>query len=148
MRRPQYQHSIQSSFDINMTPMIDVVFQLLIFFVCTTNFQVMEELLPSNLLGPGSVAAAKIPPELEDLDEVVIKLTVEQGLPRWRVNERTYTRGNELRGVLGSLAQLSRHLPVVLDISPDVAMGNVIDLYDVCRLAGFGKIQFAAGVKP
>ena len=147
MRRPQYHRPDQSSFDINMTPMIDVVFQLLIFFVCTTNFQVMEELLPSNLLGPGSVAAANIPPELEDLEEVVIKLSAEQGLPRWRVNQRTYTNGNELRSMLAALAQLSSDLPVILDISPDVAMGNVIDLYDVCRLAGFEKIQFAAGVR-
>ncbi|MBL9123822.1 MAG: biopolymer transporter ExbD [Planctomycetaceae bacterium] len=145
MRRPPEFQPDSSRFDINMTPMIDVVFQLLIFFVCTTNFQVLEELLPSNLLGPGSVAAAAVPPELEDLEEVVIKLTVEQGAPRWQVNQRAYTRWTELRSVLAALAGLSSDLPVILDISPDVSLGNVIDLYDLCRLAGFEKVQFAAG---
>lgn len=147
MRRPAYYRPDHSSFDINMTPMIDVVFQLLIFFICTANFQILEELLPSHLLGPGSVAAAEIPPEMEDLEEVVIKVLVAQGAPRWQINERTYARREELQSVLVGLAQLDPGLPVILDISPDVAVGNVIDLYDLCRLAGFDKIQFAAGAR-
>lgn len=146
MRRPTtYHRGDRSTFDINMTPMIDVVFQLLIFFICTANFQVLEELLPSNLLGPGAVAAAELPPDLQELEEVIIKLSTEQGAPRWRINERNYVRRAELQGVLDSLAQLRSDLPVILDISPDAPLGLVIDLYDLCRLAGFEKIQFAAG---
>ena len=40
--------------DVAMTPMIDVVFLLMIFFVCTASFEIVEEILkrsPEALLG-------------------------------------------------------------------------------------------------
>ena len=38
----------RDSLEIKMTPMIDVVFLLLIFFVWTASFQVVEYLLPRS----------------------------------------------------------------------------------------------------
>ena len=40
-----------------MTPMIDVVFQLLIFFVVASTGQVAEALLPTELAASGTAAA-------------------------------------------------------------------------------------------
>ena len=34
---------------LNMTPMIDVIFLLLVFFLATSSFQVVEKLLPSSV---------------------------------------------------------------------------------------------------
>ncbi len=42
----------------NMTPMIDIVFNLLIFFLCAGNFNQPEGLLPSRLPKSHGVAAA------------------------------------------------------------------------------------------
>jgi biopolymer transport protein ExbD len=145
MRRPPYQREDRGRLDVKMTPMIDVVFQLLIFFVCTASFQAMEEILPTNLRGPG-LAEAQTPldPELAELEEVLVKVILQNGRPGWLVNERPCANLAELRGVLAQLARLRADLPVILDIEPDVAIGDVVNVYDLCRLAGFKQIQFAA----
>ena len=43
--------------EVKMTPMIDVIFLLLIFFVCTASFRAVEEVLPTNLSLPGAIGA-------------------------------------------------------------------------------------------
>jgi hypothetical protein len=35
-------------------------------------------------------------------------------------------------------------LPVIFDIERAVPLGDVIEAYDVCRLEGYRKLQFAA----
>jgi biopolymer transport protein ExbD len=35
--------------DVKMTPMIDVVFLLLVFFLWTASFRISEQVLPSNI---------------------------------------------------------------------------------------------------
>ena len=55
MRTPSYQNDRREGLDVKMTPMIDVVFLLLIFFVATASFQMVEHVLPSSLQAlPGS----------------------------------------------------------------------------------------------
>ncbi len=59
-----------------MTPMIDVVFLLLVFFVWTASFQAAEQVLPSHLLSShGTSEQIDVEPELIDLDQVIIKMT-------------------------------------------------------------------------
>ena len=51
MRRtsPLIRRGSENDIDSAMTPMIDVVFLLLVFFVWTASFQVVEFVLPSNM---------------------------------------------------------------------------------------------------
>ena len=58
MRRPPYHRDDRGRLDVKMTPMIDVIFLLLIFFVSTASFQAAEETLPTNLSLPGAVSDA------------------------------------------------------------------------------------------
>ena len=65
--------------------MIDVVFLLLIFFVWTASFQIVEQVLPSNLTAAaGSQAAndSQPPPPEADFDDVVIKV-------HWNANQES-----------------------------------------------------------
>ena len=64
MRVPSH-HDDRRQTDVAMTPMIDVVFQLLIFFICTASFQLAEELLPTSLAITGDAAAPSIEIEPE-----------------------------------------------------------------------------------
>ena len=132
----------QRSLGLTTTPMIDVVFLLLIFFICTASFQVAEEILPTNLALQGNVTSST-QVELE-WERIVVKLRVENDKLRWLVNEQPFDSVAQTRSVLAQMAQIDATLPVTLDIDGTVAMFHVIDLYDVCRLVGFEKIQFAA----
>ena len=52
MKRPSQlvdQRASAVDMDSAMTPMIDVVFLLLIFFVWTASFQIVEQILPSEI---------------------------------------------------------------------------------------------------
>jgi biopolymer transport protein ExbD len=143
MRVPHSHHDRQP-LGLPMTPMIDVVFQLLVFFICTVNFEVIENLLPTNLAVAGSTATAKPVDVDPDLEHVVVKAALQDGRVQWTVNQRPCNSLSEVRDVLQVVAQIDKSVPVILDVAPDVPLGDMIDVYDLCRLVGFEKIQFAA----
>lgn len=144
MRRPPY-HRDGQGLGATMTPMIDVIFQLLIFFVCTASFQAPEAVLPTNLSLPGGIdSQVQVDPELKDLDEIVVKIHWRENRAGWEINQRLYGRLEEVRAALAGVAQVKIDLPVILDVEGDVPMEDVIDVYDICRLLGLKKIQFAA----
>jgi biopolymer transport protein ExbD len=143
MRVPT-RHNDRRQTDVAMTPMIDVVFQLMIFFICTASFQAAEEVLPSSLAITGGTSAHS-PIDVEpDLERIVVRGTHQAGATNWIVNERPCPTTAEVRQVLQTVAAIDRTLPVVLDVSGDVPLGDMINVYDLCRLEGFDKIQFAA----
>lgn len=134
--------------DVKMTPMIDIVFLLLIFFLCTASFQIVEKVLPTPLATSGSVQVPQeIDPELAELEEVVVRLQWDAGKPTWMINRRVYESLDEVRQTLSTLAELQSDLPVILDVAGQAPLGSVVDLYDICRMAGFEKVQFAASIK-
>lgn len=144
MRRPPY-HRDSQGLGATMTPMIDVIFQLLIFFVCTASFQAPEAVLPTNLSLPGKMESPiQVDPELKDLDEIVVKIRWIENRAGWEINRRQYVRLEEVRAVLAGVAQVKAELPVILDVDGDVPMDDVIDVYDLCRQLGLQRIQFAA----
>ena len=127
-----------------MTPMIDVIFQLLIFFLCTSNFIQPERLLSTNLSLPGAVQSPDaLPPELIDLDEAVIEFHTDGSL-YWLIAGVRYDSLESVGATLKALSEMKSDLPVLLDIDPEIPLGNVIDVYDLCRLCGLSKVQFAA----
>jgi biopolymer transport protein ExbD len=143
MRIPTH-HNDRRQTDIAMTPMIDVVFQLMIFFICTASFQAAEELLPSSLAitgGNTSMAPVEIEP---DLERILVRGTHTAGRTNWIVNERPCISMPEVQQVLAAVAAIDKTLPITLDVAGEVPLGDMIDVYDVCRIIGFEKVQFAA----
>jgi biopolymer transport protein ExbD len=152
MRRPPCHVDQRGRFDVKMTPMIDVIFLLLIFFVCTASFRPPERVLPTRMSLPGTIESDLPPdPQLADLDEIVVKLLWRQTEGAWRaawqINDRDYGRLADVRAVLAAIGQVKSDLPVILDVEGDVPMKDVIDLYDLCRQVGLEKVQFAASAE-
>lgn len=127
-----------------MTPMIDVVFLLLVFFVCTAGYDQSEEELRGRLSVPGMEGPPAEPRSEDDFEEVVIRLRERGGRVEYQVSERPCADAAEVSAVLQSLAEIDRGLAIVLDVDPDVQLGPMIDIYDRCRAAGFARVQFAA----
>mgnify|MGYP001973657567 FL=1 len=136
----------RESLEIKMTPMIDVVFLLLVFFVWTASFQVVEYLLPSELSTLlGNQAALEEPPPEADFEDVVIRIHWTGDQPGWTINDQQADSLAQLHQQLQSIAQVKQDAPVILHPDEEVPLGDVINVFDISRLIGFEKIQFVAG---
>ena len=136
-----------SDIDIDdaMTPMIDVVFLLLVFFVWTASFQIIEQILPSNmseLTGSDPVNQVE-PPEPKDFDDVIVRIAWDGQAPTWKINDQLFGSIEEVKTQLSAIADIQTDAIVVLHPDPIVPLGIVIGAYDTAKLSGFSKVSFA-----
>ena len=129
--------------ELRMTPIIDVIFLLLIFFVCTANFYPLEEILPMDATLPGSVEVDIVSLDPVNLDVVRIQIFFDQE-PLWKIEDNQCTSLQGVQTVLRSIRNVNEDIPVIIDSADNIPMENVIDVYDVCRRVGLSRIQFAA----
>lgn len=130
--------------EISMTPMIDVVFLLLIFFICTANFQAPEQSLPTSLLLSGANLPDVPLEEVPDLERIVVESRVSASQVAWQVNQTPCPDLASLKQLLTTLAEVDSGLPVTLDPDSATPLGDVINAYDAARAAGLLQVQFAA----
>ena len=130
----------------SMTPMIDVVFLLLIFFVCAAAGIVRESILPADI-GTGSIESAEdIQPRERPFGEIWLFVDYQRDGPTTvQVNKggQVFADPDELRETLLLLAETTTEIPVILDIAPTVPYGDLIEVYDACYEANFASVQFA-----
>lgn len=145
MRIPSSRMSDRHRLDVQMTPMIDVVFLLLVFFVWTASFRVVERLLPSQLAASAGAGTNSQPnPETIDFDLLVVRMDYVDGNATWLVNDQPQTTWEALQSRLMTVANIKSDLPVVVDPDAIVPLGHVIEVYDLARQVGFDSIQFVA----
>jgi len=122
--------------------MIDVVFQLLIYFLCTASFAVSEQFLPTMMPATGATAFT-FPKEIQELG--LIRITLDQcgDVVHIELNGNPVSSIGDLRDRLRSSLELAK-LPAVLDAGPEVELGNVVAVYDACLLVGVNGIHLAA----
>lgn len=144
-----------SHVELNMVPMIDVVFQLLIFLMVMPSSGDTEGYLPTNLPeGLGQQAAAVVPNKNEfriDLlhvepydtnkGEVIIRLNGEQLGSNGDLRNKLRAAHQVLAGS-GVDAEKMDKIPVL--ISPDMGVWHkhVVAAFDSAVDAGFKNIQF------
>ena len=132
MRRLNHaQGQTDRGIDINMSPTIDMVFLLLIFFIVTTVF--VEE-TGVDIQKPKAASA-------KDLDKhsILIALT----------NDGKIVYGGRqvsLNSVRGLVAQHLREkeVPVILIADESSRSGRLVELIDECKLAGAKQVSIAA----
>ena len=135
--------------ELQLTPMIDCVFLLMIYFLVASSFTISEQMLPSQLsavTGSGSSNVDLPPPPEKDFEDVVVRILWQENSPTWTVNETPVASLAQLKASLAQVARIKRDAPVILHPDPDVPLGNVIDVYDLSRIVGFEKVQFAASL--
>jgi len=126
-----------------MTPMIDVVFLLLIFFVWTASFQIVEMALPSQLTEMvGAGANQDVNLEEEDFESVIVRIQQDNDRIRWTVNDQPTDSLADVRERLRRVATIRSDLPVLIDPAEQIQLGFVLDVFDIARDAGFQNIQF------
>ncbi|MBX3423854.1 MAG: biopolymer transporter ExbD [Pirellulaceae bacterium] len=133
--------------EIAMTPMIDVIFLLLIFFLATSSFRLVEQLLPSGISqmqstgGPDSMPPPDVPPEA--VHQVVVKLDWQLEALTVSLNGQRLREFADLRSHFLQIAQVQVAVPVVIDPSPDTPAQVVVEAYDWARTAGLPQVYLA-----
>jgi biopolymer transport protein ExbD len=124
--------------EIMMAPMIDMVFLLMVFFLCSSRFPEFEGKFDVQLPDAGQVR--KDAPAVDIPDEVIVRVTRDGKL---MVNESDKTE-EELTGLLTLLAQLNPKQPVIIDGERDARHKHVVRVLNACYRASIANISFAA----
>lgn len=129
----------ENSDDIPLAPMIDIVFQLLIFFMVASSFIIAESHLNVNL--PATTAA-------EATGEFPVELVIEI-LPQGTVlvNGRQYDDAAsknlpELTSMLSVLQGSFEDQPVIISAAWDVPHERVIEVLNACAAARVKSVSF------
>ena len=117
---------------LEMTPMIDVVFQLLIFFIVT--------LKQEDILSHLDVSRPAPDPNARPEEQVKDLLTIE-------VYERGFAMKGRRVGIqdldrqLTRLASYSKNISVIIKCTGDSPHSNLIQLLDICAKAGLTNLS-------
>ena len=136
---------------LNLTPMIDTIFNLLFLFIMISRFGAIEGMLPARL--PARVVQAAAAPNTE-LARMPIRIrllsdptdvngcraTVEHFSPEPLTLKALPA---ELRRIRDSAKGFDTSTPVHLLARDDVAWDHVVDAYNAAMTADFKKIYFA-----
>jgi biopolymer transport protein ExbD len=134
------------SLELKMTPMIDVVFLLLVFFVWTSSFELPEFDLPSAIAEPpsgGSELSSEQRPT-EVFDEIVIRLLMQDANVVIQMNGQTVDDIDALRTRIGAIIALGVQPPVIIDPAEQIRISSAVEVYDAARAAGADRVLFAA----
>jgi biopolymer transport protein ExbD len=129
-----------------MTPMIDVVFLLLVFFVWTSSFELPEFDLPSAIAEPpsgGSELSSEQRPT-EVFDEIVIRLLMQDANVIIQLNGQTVDDIDALSTRIGAIIALGVQPPVIIDPAEQIRISSAVEVYDAARAAGADRVLFAA----
>ena len=153
MKLPLQVLRARTPLEIQMTPMIDVVFLLLVFFVWTAGFQIVEKVLPSRVTAestdkksPGATPDDGTPPPEADFERIVVRVAWAADGPRWTINQEPIPTAAAVRAKLRRIGEITTDVPVVLHPDGDVPLHHVIDVYDSARRLGFTKVSMAAAL--
>lgn len=132
--------------EIMMTPMIDVIFLLLVFFLTTSSFQVAERLLPSGVsnMSPPSGQVNQNPPEPSDdqIEQIIVKIGMGGDVPTITINGGTVEM-TELLPRFQAVFAARPDVPVIIDPDAKVAAKHVVAIYDNARQSGLSRVYLA-----
>lgn len=114
---------------IDIAPLIDMVFQLLIFFMLTSSF-VMQSAIKVNL--PKAVTSEAA--DYKDLEVVVSSENVVY-------LDGKVTTMQELKGLLKQVAR--RDQAILIKSDKRASLGRVVEIWDMCRDLGITQINIA-----
>ena len=148
----------QARAGLNITPMIDVVFQLLIYFLVATNFALGEQVFRLDLPDRGGASTNRDPFELDEEPlRIRVGSTGEEGALITLSIEGPYPQPEDLQDLesylmksledSGAALFMNDH-PVVIIPGPDTRWEHVVSTFNAAVRAGFRSVVFAAPESP
>jgi len=146
---------------LNVTPLIDIIFCLCIFFMCSFHFRQLEGSLDSWLPKTHGGHEGPVPdPQFEEMRVFFSRdpqggTKVAFGARVMGVLPSTVAANAERDRILSALEELlvTQHrdyedagkvdTPVILDGDPGVPWRDVLAVLDICKKRGLGRVEFA-----
>lgn len=128
--------------------LIDVVFLLLLYFLCTAKFGTSEEVFPLEIpaaaSAEGSNPAAAPPLVVRVTDAAQGWLRIDGDWPQPRNEQELLTVLQDLR--TGDSSMLAIDHSILIAPHPHAAWGNVVSTYNAVVRAGFTNIGFESSL--
>ena len=117
---------------VDLTPMIDVVFQLILFFLVSTTFAILPAI---NVNLPESSTA-------QGADIAGITITMQSNGKMWFNDEQVSfsTLGKKL-ATFDTEGKKKEEYPVTLEPDENVTNGSIVKVFDVLRTEGFVSVN-------
>ncbi|MCA9398734.1 MAG: biopolymer transporter ExbD [Candidatus Omnitrophica bacterium] len=113
---------------IDIAPLIDVIFQLLIFFMLSSSFTFQQGI---NVKLPKAITSDVVKEE-----NYIVTITSENVL---YLNDKVLT----LKELKEALEKTNRQFPLLIKADRRASMGRIVDVWDLCRNLGIERINIA-----
>ena len=130
---------------LNIAAMIDVVFLLLIFFMCTTSFEAVDKDLSAQI-----PQLSGDPSEESDFEPIRIELRL-SGAATEAVGSEVviFCDGLKCSGFVELAKMLGQRwaiadIPVIISGEDEIDYENLVRVMDICYEIGFGRVAFSA----
>jgi len=136
---------------INVVPMVDVIFCLCLFFMCSLKFKQLEGKIETWL--PKDRGVEQTPPEKIVLEEIRVFMRWVDGRTVIKVGNRAPANSDlELMQTINQMSNDYKKLgkadfPVLIDALADVPWKDVIHVLDLCKKDKLERIEFAAPIE-
>ncbi len=142
------QRAMKRDITMEFTPMIDVVFLLLIFFMCTLKFKILENKLATYL--PTDKGLNTHFEELEPVEKIRIKLSLRGADCICYINGKPLgimpTAATKAYKTIHRLKTASENSPAEIDPDPKVPHKYVVSIVDECMRAKLAEITFTGAL--
>ena len=141
--------SDENPIPLNVTPLVDIIFCLCLFFLCSFHFKQLEGKMDSWLPKDKGIHGTPITKvELEDI-KIWMKWDPSANAVTRKVNNSEVKDDTDLQSLLSQRkanfeAAGKTEVPVSIDAGPDVPWKDVIWAMNLCKREKLEKIEFAA----
>ncbi len=134
---------------INVTAMVDVIFCLCLFFMCSMHFKQVEGKIDTWMPDKGDIRPLDRPPELQEVRVFMKTNPSTLATVRSVGNRPPVVSDDDLVKTMLSMASDYRRMgrasvPVLIDATSDVPWQDVIRVMDLCRSNKLDRIEFTA----
>ncbi|HET6204918.1 MAG TPA: biopolymer transporter ExbD [Planctomycetota bacterium] len=137
---------------INVVPMVDVIFCLCVFFMCSFKFKQLEGKFDSWLPKGKGVGPSPISDILEEIRVAIYWDPKTQTVTR-RMRSNKITDDEQLKRLIGEakadFVRLNKtDTPVIIDAESKVPWNEVVTVINLAKWNAIDKIEFALGAAP
>ena len=124
--------------DLDMTPMVDVTFLLLIFFMITASFTIQKSMPTQPPQEEAQAAAAALEPEEIEEEPVLVEIFADNSVA---VEGKKVPLGRPLVDALARERVTARRTAVTIELEPAATHGTVVAVQDAAIEAGMEEIK-------